>query len=128
MHLQAVRRNQSTLAPLPPLTVPGVFAALHAVAADSGQGAVARRQGRVLALLRACRCGQAAKSQPFMLAAASHCSCISHNVEPRPRGLRPIPALPVPCLNPQLSQSLSPGTPAFPTAAFPTASCLPQCT
>ena len=40
-----------------PLTVRGVFAALHSMAAQKGQGATKRRTSTVLSLLRSCRCG-----------------------------------------------------------------------
>lgn len=40
-----------------PLTVRGVFKALHAVAAEEGKGAAGRRKATILRLLRSCRCG-----------------------------------------------------------------------
>lgn len=50
-----VPRSQMTLVKPAPLTVPGVFASLHALADASGRGSKARRQGTVLGLLRAAR-------------------------------------------------------------------------
>jgi DNA ligase-1 len=52
---QACRRKQSSLLPPPPLTIAGVFAALHSLASQSGQGAAGRRQSTVAKLLRCCR-------------------------------------------------------------------------
>ncbi|KAF6259490.1 ATP-dependent DNA ligase [Scenedesmus sp. NREL 46B-D3] len=52
---QACRRKQSSLLPPPPLTVAGVFAALHSLAGQSGPGAAGRRQSTVAKLLRCCR-------------------------------------------------------------------------
>ena len=40
-----------------PLTVRGVFKALHAVSAEEGKGAAGRRKATILRLLRSCRCG-----------------------------------------------------------------------
>lgn len=53
--LQACRRKQSHLVPPPPLTVCGVFSALHSLAAQSGPGAAGRRQATVAKLLRCCK-------------------------------------------------------------------------
>jgi DNA ligase-1 len=55
LYVQACRRKQSSLLPPPPLTISGVFAALHSLAAQSGQGAAGRRQATVAKLLRCCR-------------------------------------------------------------------------
>ncbi|KFM27440.1 DNA ligase 1 [Auxenochlorella protothecoides] len=55
---QSCRATQSMLRRPDPLTVPGVFRALHDMAAHRGTGAGGRRQHAVLSLLRACREGE----------------------------------------------------------------------
>ena len=58
--------KQPMLAPLPRLTVGGVFAALHKIAEARGSGSAGQKQQIMARMLRACRC--VARSVPVLCA------------------------------------------------------------
>jgi hypothetical protein len=56
-----------------PLTVRGVFAALHSMAAQKGAGATKRRTSTILQLLRSCRCAACHAGALLVCAACIWC-------------------------------------------------------